>query len=397
MKLKKYLIPLSILISFGAIAFGFADYPTTKNYETNKIDSLNNQFDPELSKLKSNQLDTFFNNLQKTYRFNGNVLVSQYGHIIYKKSFGFSNIKSKDSLEIDNSFQLASISKQFTAVAILQLVDQGKIKLDESIKAYIPNFPYSAEITIRSLLSHKSGLPNYIYVFDKIIDKRKPLTNQQVVNLFIKHKPAIAYRPNTKFNYCNTNYALLAFIVEDIAKKPFDIYVKENIFEPLEMKNSFVYNPSSPEQLEHSANGYILRGGRLYNAGFDHLDGVMGDKGIYSTVEDMYKWDQGLIQGKIVSRDLLKEAFTPQHTTPKVLTSNYGLGWRLKKLPNDEWLTYHTGWWHGFKNYYLHNEEDNSSIIILGNIAGHALTKLKYAQSILYPEKKQYFIGDEEE
>lgn len=395
MMLKKYLFALILFISFGALALSFST-ETDDSEETNRLDSLERQFDPEISKIKSNQLDSFFTNLQNTYRFNGNVLISQYGHIIYEKSFGLANFRNKDSLNLHSSFQLASISKQFTAVAVLQLVEQGKLKLDESVKAYIPNFPYSSQITLRSLLSHKSGLPNYIYVFDKVVDHRQPLSNQQVVELFAKHKPPIAYLPNKKFNYCNTNYALLAYIVEKVAEKPFDEYIQKEIFEPLEMRNSFVYNPSKPEKLENAASGYILRRGRMYSAGFDHLDGVMGDKGIYSTVEDMYKWDQGLLKGKIISRKSLEEAFKPQHTSPQLLKSNYGLGWRLEQLPNESWLTYHGGWWHGFKNYYLHNEEDNSSIIVLGNIAGSALTKLKYARSILYPEKKDYFLGEVE-
>lgn len=388
---KKYLIILLVFISLGAIILGFSKSSASNNNQT-KIDSLSKLFDPEVAKIKSHQLDTFFTNLNIKYRFNGNVLVSQNGHIIYKKTFGLADLGNKDSLKLESTFQLASISKQFTAVAILQLVDKGLINLDEKVKTYIPSFPYSDEITIRSLLSHKSGIPNYIYVFDRVVDKKKPMTNQQMVDLYAKYKPAIAYLPNQKFNYCNSNYAFLAYIVEKISGKPYDQYIQEEIFNPLEMTHSFVYNPSQPEKLAKAAKGYVVRGGRPIYAGFDHLDGVMGDKGIYSTVDDMYKWDQGLIKGMVVSRKLLEEAFSPQHTSPKLLKSNYGLGWRLEQMPNNEWLTYHGGWWHGFKNYYLHNEQDNSSIIVLGNIAGSALLNLKYARSILYPEKKDFFL-----
>ena len=106
----------------------------------------------------------------------------------------------------------------------------------------------------------------------------------------------------------------------------------------------------------------------------------------------MFLWDQALNNEKVVKLSSLEQAFTPQHTKPKVLTTNYGLGWRMKQLENGEWLTYHTGWWHGFKNYYLHNPKDNSAIIILGNNANQSLSKINIVQSILYPEKSKYFL-----
>lgn len=109
----------------------------------------------------------------------------------------------------------------------------------------------------------------------------------------------------------------------------------------------------------------------------------------------MFLWDQALNSETVIKLSSLDQAFTPQHTKPKVLTTNYGLGWRLKQLENGEWLTYHTGWWHGFKNYYLHNQKDNSAIIILGNMANHSLAKINIVQSILYPEKAKYFLKGE--
>ena len=366
-----------------------------KSLAEKRNDSIANLFNLEIAQQKAVKLDTFFKALQKNTGFNGTVLVAQYGKIIYKRAFGIANNFTKDQLSTRTPFQLASVSKQFTAVSILQLMEQGKLKLDDRVEQHIPGFPYDSSITIRSLLTHKSGLANYAYCLDKYYDKKAPLTNAKVVELFKKVKPGIDYHPNRQFHYNNTNYILLAYIVERISGKGFREYLKENIFIPAGMTESFVYDPAHPELLKKSATGYQPKRSGLAVVGFDHLDGVTGDKGIYSTVEDMFLWDQALNSETVIKLSSLAEAFTPQHTKPKVLTTNYGLGWRLKQLENGEWITYHTGWWHGFKNYYLHNQKDNSAIIILGNMANHSLAKVNIVQSILYPEKAKYFLKGE--
>jgi CubicO group peptidase (beta-lactamase class C family) len=366
-----------------------------KNSIERKNDSLSGLFDPQIAQQKAIKLDTFFKSLQKNTGFNGTVLVAQYGKIIYKQAFGLANKFTNDKLSTKTSFQLASVSKQFTAVSILQLVEKGKISLEDRVEQHIPGFPYDSSITIRSLLTHKSGLPDYTFALDKYYDKKAPLTNAKVVQMMNELKPGIDYSPNKSFHYNNTNYMLLAYIVERLSGKDFRSYVKENIFIPAGMTESFIYDPQHPEFLKKSATGYVPKGNGSVVANFDHLDGVTGDKGIYSTVEDMFLWDQALNNEKVVKLSSLEQAFTPQHTKPKVLTTNYGLGWRMKQLDNGEWLTYHTGWWHGFKNYYLHNPKDNSAIIILGNNANQSLSKINIVQSILYPEKSKLFLKGE--
>lgn len=357
-----------------------------------KNDSLAALYNPIIAQQKAVKLDTFFQKLHKTTGFNGSVLIAQYGKIIYQKSFGFANYFTKDPIKAHTHFQLASVSKQFTAVAIMQLFEKKRLNYDDPVRLHISNFPYDSSITIRSLLTHKSGLPNYAYCLDKYYDKKVPLTNSKVVELMLRFKPRIDYRPNAKFSYNNTNYLLLAYIVEKISGQSFREYLKKNIFDPSDMHETFVYDPMHPEMLKNAATGYSPRRGVPAVVGFDHLDGVVGDKGIYSTVEDMHHWDMALNQEKLVKLSTLAEAFTPQHINPKTLPKNYGFGWRLTQLENGEWLTYHTGWWHGFKNYYLHNAKDNSAIIILGNMANHSLAKINIAQSILYPEKAAYFM-----
>lgn len=397
MRLKKslLLLPFAILITIVSCSHQSGHFWEGSSEAEKRNDSIASLFDPQLAQQKAIKLDTFFQKLHKNYGFNGAVLVSQYGKIIYKKAFGYSNYFTKTALQAQTHFQLASVSKQFTAVAVMQLKEKGLLNYDDPVKKYIPNFPYDSVITVRSLLTHRSGLPNYAYALDKYYNKKLPLNNQMVVDLFAKFKPGIDYRPNAKFAYNNTNYLYLAAIVEKLTGQNFRQYVKENIFKPAEMAHSFIYDPAHPEQLKTAAIGYLPRRGAPAVAGFDHLDGVTGDKGIYSTVEDMHHWDMALNQEKLVKRSTLEEAFTPQHREPKVLPKNYGFGWRLTQLENGEWLTYHTGWWHGFKNYYLHNPKDNSAIIILGNMAGHSLAKVNIVQSILYPEKASIFMKGE--
>lgn len=396
-KASKIIGALTICTLIGLL---ITSHPTksffhNKSNTEKRNDSLANLFNPAIAKQKAIKLDTFFAKLQTKAGFNGAVLVAQYGQIIYKKGFGYANYFTKSNINTHTHFQLASVSKQFTAVAIMQLHEKGLLNYEDPIYKHIPGFPYDSSLTIRSLLTHRSGLSDYAYNMDKIYDKKVPLTNQKVVELMIRLKPGIDYRPNAKFSYNNTNYMLLAYIVEKLSGMNFREYAKKNLFEPAGMAESFIYDPMHPEMLRSAATGYVPRRGGPVVSDFNHLDGVTGDKGIYSTVEDLYHWDVALNEEKLVKFSTLEEAFTPQHTTPKLLPKNYGFGWRLAQLDNGEWLTYHTGWWHGFKNYYLHNPKDNSAIIILGNMANHALARVNIVQSILYPEKSALFLKGE--
>ena len=362
---------------------------------SSRNDSISKLFDPKVASRKAIKLDTFFKKLHKLNGFNGAVLVSQYGKVIYKKAFGFASFSKKDTNSTQTQFQLASVSKQFTAVAIMQLHEKGLINYDDPVYKYIPNFPYDPSITIKSLLSHSSGIPNYVYCLDRIIDKKVAMTNDQVVDLFARYKPGINYNPNSRFNYNNSNYALLAYIVEKLSGMSFRDYAQKNLFAPAGMSRSFIYDPKKPELVASAAIGYTPRRRGFWQVPFDHLDGVVGDKGVYSTVEDLFKWDMALNNEKLVKMTTLEEAFRPAHAFKNLITKNYGYGWRLQLLDDGSWLTFHTGWWHGFKNYYMHNNRDNSSIIILQNVSNRALARVKVAQSILYPERAWYFMSGE--
>ncbi len=356
------------------------------------VDSVSLLFSPEDSALKASQLDTFFHDLHDKHGFNGTVVVAQYGKPIYKGAFGYKNFSTHDTLSLNTPFQLASVSKQFTAVSIMQLQEKGLLNYDDSIQRFFPDFPYR-EITVRSLLIHRSGLPNYMYAFERIIqDKNKPLTNAEVVDLFIKHKPGIYYLPNKKFNYSNTGYFLLAAIVEKITGERFKDYVDKHIFEPAGMTHSFIFDGTDSSQVANAAVGYV--GGRYIRPVTDnyYLEGVTGDKGVYSTVEDMHKWDLALYSGKILKDCTLEEAFTPKHMDLKTY-SNYGFGWRTYYAPGSEPLIFHGGWWHGFRTYFMRNRRDHSCIVILSNQASnHSLSRVNVVQAILYPKRANFYL-----
>jgi CubicO group peptidase (beta-lactamase class C family) len=355
-------------------------------------DSIANLYNADIAARKAVRLDTFFRNLQKTHGFNGTVLVAQYGKVIFKAAYGYKNMFFRDTLSIATPFQLASVSKQFTSVAILQLSEKGLLSLDDPVNRFFEIFPYDPSITIRSLLTHRSGLPNYVYPLEKRYDRHKALSNFEVVQKLVTYKPNPYFLPNRKFNYNNTNYVLLAYIVERLTGESFRAYMEKNVFVPLAMNNTFIFDGSDPLRVQNiAATGYS---GRKVSMGIDYLDSVTGDKSVYSTVEDIWKWDQALCTEKLLKQSTLQQAFVPAHNDANLITKNYGMGWRLSFLPNGEWLTFHTGWWHGFKAYYLHNPKDRSAIIILSNIANHALAKVNVVQAILYPEKATYFLKE---
>ncbi len=329
------------------------------------------------------KLDSLFRYFHKRRGFNGAVLVTKYDKVIYKGAFGFADFFRKDTLTTETAFQLASVSKQFTAMAIMMLKEEEKLSYEDSVQQYIPNFPYHG-ITIRQLLTHQSGLSNYTYFSDKLWpDRNKNLTNEDVLNLMATHQPKPYYQPNTHFDYSNTGYSLLASIVEKVSEKPFAEFLRERIFEPLEMKHTFTYSPDVATLTGQIATGHTrFRQKRTT----DYLDTVLGDKGVYSTVEDLYKWDQALYTQKLVKRETLDEAFTGGILKKKKKqTEDYGFGWRIRPIENGDTVVYHGGLWHGFSTYLLRNTKEHSALIVLSNLPNGSFSFLHDIRQFLYP------------
>lgn len=331
------------------------------------------------------KIDTAINKLCKNKNFNGVILIGQKDSVLYKKAYGYANIRTKELNTDTTAFQLASVSKQFTAVAILQLYERGKLKLDGFVTDYIPSFPYS-DITIHQLLVHRSGLPNYHYLCD-----RKPMlddpffSNQQIIGDLIEANEGRYFLPNRRFQYSNTGYAVLAAIVEIVSGLKFEKYLDEYIFRPLQMKNTFAYRAMKSGKYPSHAIGYV-RG--KTPASDNYLDHYLGDKGIYSSIDDLFKWDQGLYKGTIINTDTLQLAFRPMGKRAQA-RSNYGYGWRITSFGDSEIpIQFHSGWWHGFKTSIVRIPQDSATVIILRNNNRNGIS-INQILDILYTSDKQ--------
>ena len=249
------------------------------------------------------------------------------------------------------------------------------------MQQYLPEFPYQG-ITIRHLLTHRSGLPNYTYFSEKLwLNRKKSLTNEEVLDLMVVHQPKRFFKPDARFDYSNTGYAVLASIVEKASGLSFASFMQEHILEPLQMTRTYFFDPYLAVQKEGIAIGHIS--GRRKRSP-DYLDTVLGDKGMYSTVEDLYKWDQALYTQKLVKRETLEEAFTGSRSEKKK-DEDYGFGWRIRQVESGDTVVYHGGLWHGYNTYLLRNPKDHSAIIVLSNVTNGSLNYLKDLRKVLYP------------
>lgn len=340
------------------------------NFKTSKIIDHTNTIENSIEVLKNdareNKIDDYFSRKYKKRQFNGNILFAQDGKIITHKSYGYANLKTKEELTENHSFQLASVSKPFTSVAILQLIENGQINLKDTLQKFFPNFPYEG-ITIHQLLCHRSGLSQYTHFCDAPDsiwpDKSKTINNQDVINIISKINPLINYPPDRRYYYCNTNYLLLASIVKKISGIEFKQYLKENIFSPIDMNHSIVYDRTNFNELIMPTQGYENR----IPWEDVYLNGVVGDKGVYSTTMDLLKFDRALEKNLLINDSLKKLAFSKKNKDYN-RNKNYGYGFRLKEHNKYGKIVYHTGWWKGYRSYYIKVLKNDQTIIILNNI-----------------------------
>lgn len=332
---------------------------------------------------KTNIVDSFFTAISQQNDFNGTVLVTVKDQVIYKKAFGYANFKTKDALTENSIFQLASVSKQFTAVSIMMLHEQGLLNYSDDVTKFFPDFPYKG-ITVKLLLSHRSGLPNYMYFCDEFYkDKNIALTNSGMMRLMINNKPPEYFPPDKKFNYCNTNYCILAAIVEKVSQQSFAAFVTERIFKPVGMHYSFIGNQDSAKYAQYVADGHDESNKPIK---WDYMDGILGDKGVFSCVNDLNKWDFALYSGKLIKESTLAEAMQPANSD-MIGSRNYGYGWRIKFLADKTPLFYHGGWWKGYNTYFMRNPKDHSSIIILSNKVNWSFNSITTFISRFYNQK----------
>lgn len=316
----------------------------------------------------------FFQTLAKRQGFNGVVLIAENHRVVYRDAFGYSDLRKHTELAIDDQFQLASVSKQFTAVAIMMLKERGFLSYEDYVTRFFPEFPYQ-QVTIRHLLTHRAGLPDYRWFMDPVIsDKNAPLSNRMMMNHLIQLKPAPYFSAGSRFSYSNTGYAILASIVEKVSGVSFSKFMHAAIFEPLGMKNTKVYSKCDCDTLPGSVCGYERNG--AYLAANDCFNGITGDKNIYSTIDDLFLWDQALYSNRLLKAETLAEAFKPGSPERKGIR-NYGFGWRLNLQNPNKQVVYHGGWWRGFRTLFIRNTTDGNTLIVLSNKVNYSINSLQ--------------------
>lgn len=317
--------------------------------------------------------------------------------MIYEKYAGKTDLRKKDTLTSATPLHIASTSKTFTGIATLRLVQEGRISLSDTLTKFFPGFPYRG-ITVQMLLSHRSGLPNYLHFMSNAKWDRdehnkwnhKYARNEDVLKFLMEKRPDPAGKPNGRFNYCNTNFVLLAMIIEKITGKPYPEYMQEKWFLPLEMKNTYVFTLKDTL----TATPSFTTTGTYW--GYDFLDGTYGDKNIYSTPQDLLKWDQALYSGQLLRPSLLDSAFSP-YSFEKASVHNYGFGWRLQLLPNGKKVIYHFGKWHGFNAAFARLTDEKATIIILGNKFTRTIYNAAHLCYDLFGDYQQGQVPDPDE
>ena len=333
------------------------------------VDSLFIDLNKEIVAKRAKMADKMFTNMSRA-GLNGVVLYAEQGEVIYEKAFGWRDLnkRHKDSLRIDDAFQLSSDSKMFTAEAVMLLNAQGKLNYDDDVRKYIPELPYEG-VTIRMLLTHRSGLPRYDSMADEHWpDRKKPFSNEALIKMLAEKNPQPYGAPDAAYFYNNINYALLASVVERASGEHFEDFMRENIFEPLGMTHSYIYSmrddASVSLYMPVDAHGHDIYKKGPVKAQNDYLNGVMGDKIMFSTVEDLWKFNQALDAHVLLPDSLQAEAFQPSSPEWKN-DENYGFGWRMSKEHPD--MYFHYGWWKGYRSAIIRDTHKNRFLAVLGN------------------------------
>lgn len=358
-----------LLFSFSFCKGEHDDNELIEPSVTINVDSIFTDLATDDLAKKHKSADAFFTHLAKS-GMNGVVLYAEQGQVVYEKAFGARNLNTRhpDSLRIDDQFQLSSDSKMFTAEAVMILFAQGKLDYDADVRSYISEFPYEG-VTVRNLLNHRSGLPRYDSMADEFWpDRTKPFSNEELIKMLAERKPDVYAAPDVTFFYNNINYALLASVVERVSGQHFEDFMRENIFGPLGMNRSYIYSMRN----DTAVSLYMdcdVQGHELYRSGpvreqNDYLNGVMGDKIMFSTVDDIYKFMQALDCNVLLPDSIQCEAFKPGSDFWK-RGENYGFGWRMnEKHPG---TVFHFGWWKGYRSAIIRNVAQNRVLIVLTN------------------------------
>lgn len=355
------------------------------------------------------QMDEYLSGLHKYYRFNGNVLVAENGNIILQKSYGLANFDSQRQLNDSSVFELASVSKQFTATGILLLKDKGKLQLTDSLSKYFPELPYP-NITLWHLLTHTSGLPDYESTMNAKWDKSKIAFNSDMIAFLAKEKPARAFEPGKKWEYSNTAYVILASIIEKVSGQTFTEFMKQNIFQPLGMKHTRIYNTrrSLKDTIANYAYGFVYDDSLKKHILPDsipalkfviYLDGMQGDGIVNSTTSDLLKWDRAIKNHSLLKEETQNEMVKGQAIFDTVKNTTYGFGVFMEKNDFGNIIS-HSGGWPGYITFLARNVDKDQTYIVLSNnnsnspAISNALQHIMAGKEVITPYEHKEIASD---
>lgn len=379
----------------GIISYGMFQNFAFSNFETHN-ENFSEVIEPELeisvpdyTSLFSTELDILQDQIQKRakrHKINGSVLVAYKDQVIYKENFGYKDPIKKTPMETGLSFQLASVSKQFTAAAILKLHEDKLIDIDHPVANYLPNFKFES-VTIKDLLKHRSGLWNYMFLTEQYWNKDIAPNNLEVIDLLNTHAARLNFPSGRYFSYSNTGYVVLGAIVEQMSQVSLGDYLRQEFLLPLCLDETYV------EKNEFNASS-ILNGYQAYGRSFIELppgfhNNALGDKGIYASPEDLFAWFRDLKNGNILSEESVDLMFGQDKGGQN---KRYGMGFRLDKKGKDP-VIFHNGLWDGFRNGLEYHPNQDLVIIVMT----HTQNKLKrYFQKYLVNAAKDLLQTAEE-
>ena len=342
-----------------------------KTLEQHSVSEINILFEETNQQIKKQEVVLELKKISKN--LNGTLIYAKNKELIYEYSGGYKTLKNKSTsnnqIDSQSLFDLASLSKQFTAAAILRLVSHDSLSLEEYITDYFPELPYN-NVKIKHLLTHTSGLPEYLD-YETEFRTDTPFTNQMLLQYLTCDIPIMTATPEVEFQYVNTNYALLASVIEKITGQKFEDYIRTNLFIPAGMTHSYFYTELTDIQKKDLCKGHLSDASEETD---NILNSVLGDKSLYSTSEDLFKWYKSYyLDYKIITKRWVDKAISPQNRIQGVFPlEEYGYGLRIEENPNFGRLVYHGGLWRGFHHVMTYRPEDKTFILFLSNFRNRA-------------------------
>ena len=324
------------------------------------------------------QIDAWFHGTISAHSPGAAVLVVKDGRPIFRRGYGVTDLRTRDRIDEHTNFRLASLTKQFTAMAVMLLVHDGKLRYEQSLTEIFPGFPaYGKSITIRNLLNHTSGLPDYEQLMAKqygdLADDRIPQIKDAGVLALLERASTTSFPAGTKWKYSNSGYCLLAMVVEEVSGKSFGEFLQERIFARLRMTHTLAYEKGK-NQVAHRAYGHTLEGGHWRETDQSSTSATLGDGGVYTSLTDLVRWDEALGKHTLLSEEEIEPALSaveptsgPARETDGRLVS-YGFGWFLEPYKG------HARMWHygetvGFRTAIQRFPDDSLTVIVLSNRA----------------------------